>query len=129
MCYNISIDIFSSVDSMKVAVIGSRGLSIDNLEKFIPENCTEIVSGGAIGIDECAANYARKSRIKLIEFKPEYQFYRKNAPLVRNRAIVDYSDVVLVFWDEKSRGTKHVIDYCRKNRKDCKVIILEKEDR
>ena len=46
-------------------------------EKFIPENCTEIVSGGAIGIDECAANYARKSRIKLIEFKPEYSMYRK----------------------------------------------------
>ena len=114
---------------MKVAVIGSRGLSIDNLEKFIPENCTEIVSGGAIGIDECAANYARKSRIKLIEFKPEYSMYRKNAPLVRNRKIVDYSDIVLAFWDEKSRGTKYVIDYCKKIKKSCQVIVLKKEDR
>ncbi|MBQ4115903.1 MAG: hypothetical protein IJD37_00855, partial [Clostridia bacterium] len=59
----------------------------------------------------------------------EYQIYRKNAPLVRNRAIVDYSDVVLVFWDEISRGTKYVIDYCRKTGKKYTVTIIKREDR
>ena len=32
---------------MRVAVIGSRNLRIDDLEKYLPENTTEIVSGGA----------------------------------------------------------------------------------
>ncbi len=36
---------------MKVAVIGSRGLRVDNLEKYLPKETTEIVSGGARGID------------------------------------------------------------------------------
>ncbi len=114
---------------MKVAVIGSRGLTIDNLEEFIPKNCTEIVSGGAKGIDDCAANYALKTGLKIIEFKPEDSKYRKNAPLIRNRAIVDYSDIVLAFWDEKSRGTKYVIDYCKRTNKSYHVIVTKKEDR
>ena len=40
---------------MKVAVIGSRGLTVMNdLGKYLPEGTTEIVSGGARGIDTCA---------------------------------------------------------------------------
>ena len=39
---------------MKVAVVGSRGLTVRNLKKYLPEETTEIVSGGARGIDRCA---------------------------------------------------------------------------
>ena len=41
---------------MKVAVIGSRNLVVQDLEKYLPEETTEIVSGGAKGIDTCAKN-------------------------------------------------------------------------
>ena len=34
---------------MKVAVIGSRGLLVENLGDYLPEGTTEIVSGGAAG--------------------------------------------------------------------------------
>ena len=34
---------------MKVAVIGSRSLTVQNLEKYLPQGVTEIVSGGAKG--------------------------------------------------------------------------------
>ncbi len=44
---------------MKVAIIGSRGLQVNNLEKYLPSNISEIVSGGAKGIDCCAAKYAK----------------------------------------------------------------------
>lgn len=43
---------------MKLAVIGSRNLNVDNLENFIPDDVAEIVSGGATGIDTCAREYA-----------------------------------------------------------------------
>ena len=55
---------------MKVAVIGSRGLEVKNLEKYLPEQTSEIVSGGARGIDTAARNYALKNKIKLTEFLP-----------------------------------------------------------
>ena len=35
---------------MKVAVIGSRGLSISNFGKYLPPATTEIISGGARAI-------------------------------------------------------------------------------
>ncbi len=34
---------------MRVAVIGSRKLKIEHLERYLPKETTEIVSGGAIG--------------------------------------------------------------------------------
>lgn len=95
---------------MRVAVIGSRGLTVNNLEKYLPEGTTEIVSGGARGIDQCAREYAISHGIKLTEFLPEYQKFGQKAPLIRNITIIENSDIVLAFWDGNSHGTKFVID-------------------
>lgn len=98
---------------MKTAVIGSRGLIVNDLGKYLPEGTTEIVSGGARGIDSCAREYALAHNIRLTEFLPEYEKFGKAAPLKRNLQIIEYSDIVLAFWDGSSRGTKYVIDNCR----------------
>lgn len=109
---------------MKIAVVGSRTLSVDNLEKYLPEGTDEIVSGGGRGIDMCAREYARKSGIKLTEFLPEYRRYGRGAPLLRNRIIIGYADEVIAFWDGRSRGTKFIIDVCGKTGKKITVIYL-----
>lgn len=98
---------------MKVAVIGSRGLTINNLEEYLPAETDEIISGGAKGIDQCAKEYALSHGIKLTEFLPEYGKYGRTAPLVRNITIIKNSDIVLAFWDGRSHETKFVIDKCR----------------
>ncbi|MBQ1187095.1 MAG: DUF2493 domain-containing protein [Clostridia bacterium] len=108
---------------MRVAVVGSRELFVRNLEKYLPEGVTEIVSGGARGIDSCAREYALKHGIKLTEFFPDYDTYGKKAPLIRNIAIIDYADVVLAFWDGQSRGTKFVIDKCKVLNTPVKVYV------
>lgn len=110
---------------MKIAVIGSRGLTVRNLEKYLPKETTEIVSGGAIGIDSCAREYALINKIKLTEFLPEYKKYGRCAPLKRNLQIIDYADLVLAFWDGKSRGTKYVIENCKKKNKKICIFILK----
>lgn len=48
---------------MKIAVIGSRTLTVRDLEKYIPKDTTEIISGGANGIDRCAKEFAVKKTI------------------------------------------------------------------
>jgi hypothetical protein len=110
---------------MKVGVIGSRNLQINNLEKYLPINVTEIVSGGAKGVDSCAKNYAQTHNIKLTEFLPEYDRYSKSAPIKRNLQIIDYADMVIAFGDGKSNGTKNVIDTC--NKKGVKIVVHEIE--
>lgn len=109
---------------MKVAVIGSRGLMVQDLERYLPKDTTEIVSGGAKGVDTSAIEYALSHGLKLTEFLPEYDKYGRYAPLKRNIQIIEYADLVIAFWDGKSRGTKFVIDNCKKLGKECVVHII-----
>lgn len=108
---------------MKVAIIGSRGLKIDHLEQYLPPETTEIVSGGARGIDQCARRYALANGIKLTEFLPDYESYGRGAPLRRNIQIIDYSDLVLAFWDGSSRGTAFVIEKCKERNTTVRVFL------
>ena len=109
---------------MKIAIIGSRNLKIADLGKYLPENTTEIVSGGAKGVDTDAREYAEKNKIPLREFLPDYRRYVRGAPLKRNMEIIEYADKVIAFWDGKSRGTKFVIDNCKKTGKEVAVFII-----
>ena len=108
---------------MKVAIIGSRNLTVTDLENYLPVDVTEIVSGGARGIDTCARNYAIRNGIKITEFLPQYDKYGRGALLKRNLQIIDYSDMVIAFWDGKSRGTRYVIENCKKRNKKVTVFI------
>ncbi len=110
---------------MKIAVIGSRKLTIEDLGQYLPEGVTEIVSGGAAGIDTCAREYAVANGIKITEFLPDYGRYGRGAPLRRNLQIIDHTDIVLAFWDGSSSGTKHVIDTCRMKNKNLKIYIVK----
>lgn len=107
---------------MKVAVIGSRGLDIEHLEYFLPETTTEIISGGAKGVDTSAKKYALQKGIKLTEYLPQYSLYGRAAPIKRNITIIENADIVIAFWDGKSHGTKFVIDYCKKHHKPIKIF-------
>lgn len=108
---------------MKVAVIGSRNLTVANIEEYLPQGVTEIVSGGAKGIDTCARQYANAKGIKLKEFLPAYHQYGRGAPLRRNLEIIEYADLVLAFWDGSSRGTQFVINACHKKKREIRVFI------
>lgn len=109
---------------MKIAVVGSRNITVENIGKYIP-NCKELISGGAVGVDSCVAAYAQKNGIKLTEFLPEYKRYGKAAPIIRNKQIVDHADKVIVFWNGSSKGTLSVIKYAEKTKKICNVIICK----
>ena len=109
---------------MRIAVVGSRGIEAVDLDKYV-RDCDEIVSGGAVGVDSCAAEYAKRTDVRLTEFLPEYDRYGRAAPLVRNRKLVDYSDKIVAFWDGSSKGTLYVIKYAEKVGKACEVVICK----
>lgn len=107
---------------MRIAIVGSRNLNITNLEQYLPNDVTEIISGGAKGIDTSAREFAIKNNIKLTEILPEYEKYGRAAPIKRNDLIVNAADVVFAFWDGNSHGTKYVINYCKKTNKPIKIF-------
>ena len=110
---------------MRLAIIGSRNLKIDNFSDYMPENVTEIVSGGARGVDTCAREYAKKNNIPLKEFLPDYRRFGRGAPLRRNLQIIEYADEVLAFWDGTSHGTRFVIERCK--RMNIPVNVVERK--
>ena len=97
---------------MRLAIIGSRTIHIKNLKDHLPDGITEIISGGAKGVDTSAREYALTHNIKLTEYLPDYRRYGRAAPLKRNMEIIKNADLVLAFWDGKSKGTKFVIEQC-----------------
>ena len=108
---------------MKVSVVGSRNILTVDLHKYLPSNTSEIISGGSVGVDTCAKNYAQNNRIKFTQLLPNFELYGRSAPLKRNDLLVDSADKVIAFWDGKSRGTKFVIDYCRKIEKEYRLYL------
>ncbi len=117
---------------MKVAVVGSRGLGegcypivCDN----IPVGCSEIISGGAAGVDMLAERFARDKDLKLTVIRPDYQTFDRMAPLVRNGQIVKQADYVLILWNGTSRGTLNVIQSCMNTGKPYKLLLIKNRDR
>ena len=95
---------------MKVMVVGSRGITSD-ISQYIPKDATLIITGGAKGVDTLAEQYADEHNIPKLIVRPDYEKYGKKAPIMRNHEMVDMADLVIAVWNERSRGTKDVIDY------------------
>lgn len=110
---------------MKIAVVGSRSIKSVPLDELIPPQCTEIVSGGARGVDTCAREYAQIHGLKLTEFYPDYERFGRSAPLKRNDLIVAHADMVIAFWDGESRGTLYTLRKCRSQGKPWRMFRLK----
>lgn len=107
---------------MRVAVIGSRNLLV-NVAEYIPVETTQLISGGALGIDTLAERWADAHNIPKLIIRPEYDTYGRAAPIRRNETIVEVADMVVAIWDGRSRGTKFAIEYAQKIGKPVRVCI------
>lgn len=83
---------------------------------------TEIISGGAKGIDSYAKQFAARHKILIVEIIPVYAKYGRKAPLVRNFTIIQQADIVIAFPSNGSRGTHHAINEANQLNKP--VIII-----
>ena len=111
---------------MRLAIFGSRNLVDVDISAYIPEGVTEIISGGARGVDQLARQYARKKGIPIVEFLPKYELYGRAAPLRRNEEIAQYADRGIAFWDGASRGTEYTVGVFRRMGKEISVVMVEK---
>lgn len=120
-------------DEMKVAIVGSRSINdqmfVEYLFRcftYIFGKPTKIISGGARGVDSFAGEYAGKSKIELLVFRPDWSKYGKKAGFIRNEDIIKNCDICLAIWDGESHGTKHDLELCEQYKKDL-VLFNVKE--
>jgi len=88
-----------------------------------PDRKMCIVSGGARGADRLAKRYADEHFfVDYIEYKPDWEAHGKQAGFMRNVEIVKNSNMVIAFWNGKSKGTKHTMSVTQSVGKYLKVV-------
>ena len=106
----------------KVVIAGCRNYTNYEEAKVFIDNCISnirkdntiiIVSGGCSGADKIGEKYAKENNFQVELFLPEWDKYGKSAGPKRNQLMAQTGDYVICFWDEKSKGTKSMIDYAK----------------
>jgi len=102
-----------------VIIAGSRGFNDYDLlcikcDKFFARKTpTMILCGEARGADALGRRYAEERGIEVGSFPAEWSKYGKSAGMLRNRAMLEHADALVAFWDERSAGTKHMIEIAK----------------
>ena len=76
-----------------------------------------IVSGCASGADAMGERYAKENGFKVERYPADWKKYGRSAEPKRNKQMAEVCDYVICFWDEKSRGTKSMIEYAKRCNK------------
>ena len=119
---------------VKVAIVGSKcelsknrikrlGMIVDRCLERLPN--VEIVSGGAMGIDHFAEVYAFDRDYNLSILHADWKTHGTSAGVIRNKALVEYSDKFIVFHDDKLRGTANVIKLIQAAKKPYRLFTLD----
>ncbi len=99
---------------MRVIIAGSRSINdYPLLERTIKRSgfdVTEVVSGGAYGVDHLGERYAFENNLPLHTFTAEWDKYGKSAGYRRNIQMSENADALIALWDGNSKGTRHMID-------------------
>lgn len=103
---------------VRVLICGSRDFAPTYLIKEridrLPEGA-EVIHGGARGADSIAALYSVGIGLRVRSFPADWKRLGRRAGIVRNIEMLgDGPDLVIAFWDGKSRGTKHTITEARR---------------
>jgi hypothetical protein len=125
---------------MKFIVAGSRHikeviaygelvkLRISKDHPFSRGKVTEIVSGCANGPDSAGEVYGKFYDIPIKKFPAEWDKYGKRAGPIRNNKMAAYADALLLIWDGKSSGSRHMKQAMLELHKPVYEIILETDE-
>ena len=69
---------------------------------------TEIVDGGAKGIDYLGKKWAIENYKKFKTFPANWDEFGKAAGHIRNGEMAQYSDALLLIWDGESKGSANM---------------------
>lgn len=98
---------------MKVIIAGSRTITeMSVLQQAIAAagfDITEVISGGAKGVDELGNEWARQNKLRYRIFWALWKTHGRAAGPIRNQEMADFADALIAVWDGRSRGTADMI--------------------
>jgi hypothetical protein len=119
---------------VRLLVSGSRGITDRDVvfaaircgmaELELTGNNLTLLSGGAVGVDRLAEEFARAWGWVIDQRKPAWRTYGKRAGILRNAALVDAATHVICIWDGQSPGTRHVMECAESSGKAMYIVTL-----
>lgn len=111
----------------RVAIVGSRDYPgvPEEIVHYVYNRLDEgdvVISGGARGVDQSAANAAQARGLEVKVYPARWSEFGKSAGYKRNITIVEDCDRLVAFWDGTSKGTKHSIDLATKAGKPVEIF-------
>lgn len=98
---------------MRTIIAGSRHCTDEAAvlaaAEAAPWEITEVVCGGAPGVDSIGAKLARERNIPVTMFPADWNKHGRAAGPIRNRQMADYAQALVAVWDGLSPGTKNMI--------------------
>lgn len=118
---------------MKVIIAGSRTINIfqplmeaiDNFKRRTDQEITEVVSGNARGVDRLGEWWAVRNNIPIKNFPADWEKYGKSAGHIRNKAMADYADGLILVWDGDSKGSASMLNEAKRLDLLTEVHIVE----
>ena len=108
---------------MKTAIVGSRNITDYDLKQALDGlTVTEVISGGAMGVDRLAEEFAKKHKLPLFIFSANWKKYGPKAGPLRNKQIVEACEQLVAVWDGSSKGTATIIRMAQQASKSVRVI-------
>ena len=110
-------------DDSKVIIAGSRSFAdYEKLksicDRIFPNQHSEpsitILSGTSSGSDSLGERYAHERGYALQRLPADWKKYGKAAGPIRNRQMAENADVLIAFWNGRSKGTKNMIETAKK---------------
>ncbi len=117
----------------RIVVAGCRDYNNYEEAKEFIENCIRdikskhtlvFVSGFCRGADMLGERYARENGYDIERYPADWKRYGKGAGIVRNREMATVGDLIICFWDKKSKGTKALIDFANKLNKPLEIYCF-----
>ena len=122
------------METYKVIIAGSREFENYEMLKRVCDNALrnkesmEIVSGKANGADELGEKYAKEKGHKIKEMRARWGEFGKSAGYRRNKEMAKYGDMLIAFWDGKSKGTKHMVNLAKEFGLKIKIVEYGKDE-
>ena len=118
---------------MRIIIAGGRDFNnYAILDKILPNEINPaydtIISGDARGADILGAEWGAKHGIPIQHFPAYWDIYGKAAGFIRNAEMGEYADMLIAFWDGKSKGTAHMIKTMKIKKKPYLIFNYQGEE-
>ena len=116
---------------MRLLIAGSRTIHpnysflMNCIQLHSISDISEIVSGGASGVDYEGEHFASHHEIPVRKFPANWDTHGKAAGPIRNREMAEYADCLLLIWSGDSPGSKNMKAEMMKLNKPIYEVVLK----